>query len=31
MPGFEDLVDKQERLAIIATFQDFWDDKANVG
>jgi mono/diheme cytochrome c family protein len=31
MPGFADVVDKQERLAIIAAFQDFWDDKTYAG
>lgn len=31
MPGFADVLDKQQRLAVIAAFQDFWDDKTYSG
>ncbi len=31
MPGFADVVDKQQRLAIIAAFQDLWGDKIYAG
>jgi mono/diheme cytochrome c family protein len=31
MPGFADSLDKQQRQAVIAAFQDFWDDKTYSG
>ena len=31
MPGFADSLDKQRRQAVIAAFQDFWDDKTYSG
>jgi mono/diheme cytochrome c family protein len=31
MPGFADSLDKQQRQAVIAVFQDFWDDKTYSG
>ena len=31
MPGFADAIDEQQRRAVIATFQDLWDDKIYSG
>ncbi len=31
MPGFADILDKQQRQAVIAAFQDFWNDKTYSG
>lgn len=31
MPGFEDVLNYQQRLAVIAAFQEFWDDKTYSG
>lgn len=31
MPGFTDVLDGQQRQAVIAAFQDFWDDKTYSG
>ena len=31
MPGFSNVLNRQERLAIIAAFQNFWDDQTYAG